>query len=204
MNADFSQPITSATQWNAGSGQLNTWYGANYSVADNSAQVNYVSKTTNQSAARSLVQVLAMPDTGSYSWSFDNLMSDYSNQWSYWQVYLLKDHATIDLVGGPAYGKNVGNGKLISQGYATDGNDDGEWHSYTDDFSIAKNDAKNYNYIAFVLSGSLYSPCQMMGFGNFYTTVPGATVVPEPATLVLVVLGGMTMLNVRKKSKCKP
>jgi len=195
MNSDFSQPITEATQWTAGRDLLNTWYGANYSVEDNSAQLNYVSQSTKQSAARSLVQVLAIPEAGNYSWSFDNQLTDYNNQWCYWQVYLLKDNATIDLVGGPSYSKNIGNGKLISNDYAPDGKDDGKWVSYTDNFTIDKNQAKNYNYIAFVLTGSIYSPSQVLGFGNFYTTVPGARSVPEPVTLILLAMGGVALVN---------
>jgi hypothetical protein len=201
MNADFSQPIKEATQWIAGQDQLNTWYGANYSVEDHTAQLNYVSQSTKQSAARSLVQVLAIPDAGNYSWSFENQLTEYNNQWCYWQVYLLKDNAIIDLVGGPSYNKNIGNGKLISSDYARDSDDGGKWVSYTDNFTIDKNQAKNYNYIAFVMTGSIYSPSQVLGFGNFYTTVPGAGSIPEPATLILLSMGVVAMVK-RKRWMC--
>jgi hypothetical protein len=186
VDGNFDNPITQATTWNASVNDVGQWYGSDFSVVNNSANLNSPTYSYGNSAQRSLIQVLPITTAGTYEWSFNHKISDYDSQWSYWQVYLLKEDATINLKGGPNYGQTLPETRLISKDYAPTGKDDGRWHSYSDQFTISDSDIRNYQYAAFIMTGSLYSPCQVFGYQNLMTTMA----VPEPATLGLLALGG--------------
>jgi hypothetical protein len=193
INGDFDDPIVQSQQWTAGVDRLGSWYGADYIIDGDGANLDYMGGTCSLSGARSLIQVLPMPEAGTYSWSLDNRLTEYNNQWSYWQVYLLNDDAVVGLTGGPAYGRNFTGATVISNGYAPADKDGGEWYGYTDQFTISPCNSLCYNYVGFVMTGSLYTPNQVLGFGNLATSVP----VPEPMTLGLLAIGGYAILRRR-------
>ncbi len=145
-------------------------------------------------ASRSLVQVLAMPTAGSYNWNLDSRMSGYKSQFNYWQVYFLRDGATIDLVGGPRWAANIPDARRDSQGsdFMRNGSDDELWHGFSETFAVSEQEAEDYDSIAFVMTGSRH-PSEILGFTNLSTTVPSP--VPEPCTLVLLASGGLLLLR---------
>jgi hypothetical protein len=208
--ADFADGITEAKNWTAGKDAVGIWYGMDYSVTksgyatldfagefsngngrDNSSGFGLLKPT--QDGQRSLLLAFPVPQAGEYNWQLDNLLTEYKQQYSYWQVHLVKDGTTIDLGGGPGWGYVPDGGKRLEGDFAHSFEDGDVWHSYKSQFKLSSQNVSKYDYITFTLTGSRHSG-ESLCFDNFSTSVPCMVDVPEPAALALLIIGGVPLL----------
>jgi len=208
---DFSAGITEAKSWTAGVDAAGIWYGMDYSVAkggyatldfaegcDSSLSGCFNLLKPTQKGQRSLLLALPVPQAGEYSWQVDNLLTEYMQQYSYWQVYLVKDGTTMNLGGGPGWGYVPDGGKRVEGDYAGIFDDGNVWHSYKSEFKLSNSDVSKYDYITFTLTGSRHSK-ELLCFDNFATSVPCVVDVPEPGTIALLLIGSVPLLLSRRK-----
>jgi hypothetical protein len=194
IDGGFNNSIISAENWTAGVDDLGKWYGTGYTVADGAACLSLIGNGKNYGQMRKdqcgLFQALAMPEAGTYDWSVDNMLSNYDRQFDYWMVYAMKDSSRIDLSGHQLGFRTPRKAKQLMMGYAPNGNDDGQWHSYSDNFTISAKQARKYDYLGFVLVGSRHQN-EMLSFDNVSTNVGGSSIagVPEPGTAILALCG---------------
>lgn len=196
IDGEFNEAITSASSWTAGVDELGMWYGKDYSTTNGYAELDVTSlkKGLRNADRRGLLMALPIPAAGTYSWQLDNRMTEYDTEFCYWQAYLVKDGAKVNLGNGPNWSRNLTNTKIISKDYAPASKEGKEWHTYTQKFTLSAKEATSYQYIAFALVGSRHSN-EALDYDNFQTDVPVpagvglASCVPEPATLFLLAMG---------------
>lgn len=215
VDGGFDGEIIDQNTWTAGRDELGKWYGKDWDTSGGYAELAHAGTSHNYGQMlkdrRALVQALAMPEAGSYTWSFDQRLDDYDTEFCYWQAYMVKDGAKIDLSGQrvPFYKQNRRKARVIrgSWGYTPADKDDGQWHRYTHTLSLSECDVKKYDYVAFVLMGSRH-PNERNDFDNVYTDiigpaddlVPGGdNSVPEPTSLALLLAGGGLLLRRRRR-----
>ena len=207
---DFSTGITEAKSWTAGTDAVGIWYGMDYSVtkggyatldfAEKFGKENSFDSTSicsllkpTQKGQRSLLLALPVPQAGKYNWQVDNLLTEYMQQYCYWQVHLVKEGTTMDLNGGPDWGYVPSGGKRLEGDFPGIFDDGDVWHSYKSEFRLSSNDASKYDYITFTLTGSRHSN-ESLCFDNFSTSVPCVVDVPEPGTIALLLIGSVPLL----------
>lgn len=199
MDGQMTSLDTSSTTWKASSLTANgDFYASGYALSNGSAMLSTSQAdkgcSSMESARRSIVVAVPVTKAGSYSWSLSTALTDYDKQYNYFQAYAVKEGATIALTGGPGWGAAPTGTTLLAKDYAPNGKDDGKYYSYTLKFSLTdKQIQQGYQYVALVMTGSRQAS-QSMGWQGITTTmaVPmAAASVPEPATVGLLLLGGL-------------
>jgi hypothetical protein len=194
---EYDWSITEATSWTASPDTVGSWYGADFSGEEGYARLDFshVKWKDISKSRRSILIALTMPEAGDYTFDVDVRFNDYHHQFSYWQVYAVKEGADLPMTGGPVWKKNYKDTKRLFGNFAPDKKDDGTWYSYNDTFKLNNGMAKNYDYLAFVMTGSKH-PDEVMDYANFATNVPGFTAAmiggtgggvaaPEPTMIVV-------------------
>ena len=203
IDGGFNQSITPADSWTAGSDAALTWYGSNYSAAEGQAQLTRTSTVNFSHFNDNVVDhlLLAMPLNGitadTYSMGIETTYSSFDNQFFFWQIYLAHNGASIDLQNafGDVWDGAFDDAHLIqtTEIAAPSG------QLYSRNFTLSSSDLEDYDYIAFVFTGSRDS-CQSLAFDNFTTTM-APPVIPEPLT-VLTLAGGAAWLLRKKRRTC--
>ncbi len=208
MDGSFNGGIIGADNWTAGVDDLGKWYGSGYTVEDGAACLSLIGNGKNYGQMKKdqcgLFQALPMPEAGTYSWTLDNKLSNYDKQFDYWMVYAMKAGSRLDLFGNKLGFSNPKGSQRLTLGYSPNGKDDGQWHTFTENFRISGSLAKNYDYLGFVLVGSRHEN-EMLAFDNVTTTTPagGIAGVPEPGTAMLMIFAvagylGLTRVRSRR------
>ena len=194
--------ITPATSWQAGVDSINEWYGADYKDMGDFASLTYIGKGTNLCQMRlDQRSLLCAVNTvaGTYQMEFETRFDNYAKQFNYWQVYLVEDNARISLVGNPKWNTGKTNTARVAYGFAKPQDDDGLWHDYSIDFNLTPCQAKKYDYVVFVFTGSRRA-CEVLDYGRFELKSP-AGCVPEPSTLLLCGSGAMFLFGIAGKKR---
>lgn len=215
MDGDFDGSILPAMSWTAGTDTAGVWYGADYTTANGFAELMFEGSgkrsAAMESERRSVLQALPIPEAGQYKWDLWATLSKSKKQDSYWQAFLVKKGTKISLVGGPAYDDEMeGATKLLSADSSMANKDRGKWFHYVNHFQISAEDARDYNFVAFVLTGSRHAG-GVLGYDRVSTNVPGGSDdvevncenpdVPEPVTAMLLVLGSLGVLGAGRRSR---
>jgi len=190
-NATF-EPIVDTDSWTAGTDLLYQFYGADFSTQNGYAEVAVTNDTTGADGRRAMLWAADITSAGTFEYSFENMYSNYYQQYNYWMVYLLNDGSQIGLVSGPSYNFVPQDGVKILSDYGTAAHADENWHLHSYSLEISQQQVDSYDYIAFVMVGSKQTG-QEMAYNNFATTVP------EPTTIALLSLGSFVFFRPKRK-----
>ncbi len=187
--------ITDTSQWTAGTGLTEQWYGSNFTASDGYAELTETSLGNTSMLARtgvnSILFALELSSglIGTHNWHIDSLFSDYDTQYNYGQVFLLNIGQILKL-NKDIWNKPPLGASLISSQQALPGSDNLNWNTYGSTYDISQNDVDTFNYIVFAFTGSKHTS-QVMMFDNFspgiYENLEYET--PEPATVAIAGLG---------------
>ena len=199
----FASGITNSSSWTAGSDNTGQWYGQSYRTNSGFAQLNA------NNNRRSIVQAFDIA-AGDYDISYDLRFSSVL-QWKYVHVLAVQSGTEISLGDG-------GRSSLLSLDLGDDGigftiSQDGisdvyrgtaglfdstsQWNSYSDTFTVTEDIASNYDYLLFSFTASKFTGRQIAGIDN--VSIAGPSSVPAPATMLLLLSGGLAMFAVRRK-----
>lgn len=188
-------------------GHTDQFYGKDWSVktaGDGSQYLSLDYANKNSSATsniRGLAYGIELTQAGSYTISFDSLISDYDSQFGFWQVYLADNGAKLPLDGGPKWSTEYSKTDLLDKGAVPENG--GNWYSTEITITISQEQLDEWDQMIFTYSASRQTS-QAAGIRNFSMGVtpnpPGG--VPEPLTVlsIFAATGGLGMY-VRKRVK---
>lgn len=196
VDSGFANGIADQNTWTAGQDNVGQWYGSDYDVVDGAANLSSVVNSSQwkdlNKGRRALLMAVPIAEAGSFNWQIDCSLTDYDTQYCYWQAHLVQAGTTINLEGGPGWNSKIGGNKPVSQAYAPQSKDGGQWYTYSQDFDISQCQANNYDYVVFTFVGTRKS-CQTLGYRNFSTDMPNVASVPEPAAMMMLTTGAVLL-----------
>ena len=210
-NGDFSMPniIDVGSDWVLSSSNLNEWYGYSSKGKDFYAVTpeGYVTAALKDDSDRLLLQVIAAPKAGDYTFGFDYRLTDASKSYSAVKVFAVKDdNASFSLK------TTDWKGDFSGVTSATSIYDQGEhssslptatdWKSVTSSVNVGAGTNYLVIYAAFSHDGSTSSlKNEFVNLDNFSLTSAsvGSQGVPEPTTIAVLGLGGF-FLTKRKRN----
>ena len=215
MNGDFENTtLINQLSWTAGTDQVNQWYGGpDLAIAGPTggkylANQNTVTDPTFASIRDSL-QAMAIPAAGTYALNASfQAGSDYNDQYFGFNILLAKPGVVIPLTGAGYYMPAsmlppAGSVDIldVDPGDGTGGTFDSAWHNIaTQSFTITPDQASQYSYmLIYTWANRSADPAgDQTSSANSDNYSTDAVSAPEPATMSLLLLGGLAMLR-RKK-----
>ena len=165
----FGCTMATATTWRAGTDPAGCWYGTGYDTSGSVADLTYAG--ANAGDERVLLQGLAMPAAGTYSYTLRARFSSPSQKF-YWHILLVSQGTSISLTanGVPRTVTQAGVKSLTSTAPPSQ-NATGAWVAYTGSFTISAADVAAYQYVVVALVSSRQTG-YLAQFDDVYTDLP--------------------------------
>lgn len=167
-----STSLASLPAWTAGAPSTpalgtGVYVGSGYSIANGVVNLDYANPASQTLSNRRMVMTGIDSSAGTFTLSLDTVLDNYSQQFNYWQVLLVQPGTNIALDGsGTAWWGNAPQGaKLVIQGYAPPEKSNGQWNTYTQNFTISADDAATYSQVIVLMGGSR-QPGQQLAWRN--------------------------------------
>lgn len=164
---------TSMQQWRAGTDTLAGYIGSGYAM--NSAGEVWMTDSSNsfvEGARRVALVGHELSQAGTYTLELETELDNYWNQLNYWKVIGVKNGTTLNLTGNTLnWNYDQPGTKTFHSDYAPPALSDGQWHAYSNTFTISAADAAEYDQIVVVMAGSRF-PTQTLGWRNVKITGP--------------------------------
>jgi prepilin-type N-terminal cleavage/methylation domain-containing protein len=128
--------------------------GSGYTLVDGVIELTDSSASFNEAARRTVIMGQDI-SVGSFTLNLDTRLTNYYNQLNYWQVYLVKPGTQMNLSGNALnWGTAPPGAKLVTRDYAPPEKSNGQWHTYSNTFTISAADAAEYSQIVVMMAGS--------------------------------------------------
>ena len=208
-NGDFSSPgITDVgSSWVLSSSNLNEWYG--YSSKGNDFYAvtpeGHVTAALKDQSGRLLLQVIAAPEAGDYTFTFDYQLTDDSDMYSVVRVFAVDDDADFSLKttdwSGSFSGVTSAKSVYDQGGHSSYLPTATNWTSVKSSVNVGAGTDYLVIYAAFSHDGSTSSlKKEFANLDNFSltSTSVGSQSVPEPATVAVLGLGGFFLTKTKR------
>jgi prepilin-type N-terminal cleavage/methylation domain-containing protein len=171
-NAPLIADFVNQRYFTAGQDDTGKWYGTDY-VANADGTVS-LSLASSSWKSRAMMQAMDMPTAGDYEFDVKYRLTDYWTQLHYWQVIGIKDGTTMDLASAAdtKWNLNKTGAEVIYREYSRDGQDDGQWITQNNKFTITQDMVSKYDRLLISLIASKNSG-QTADWGEVTGTLPG-------------------------------